>query len=302
MLSTNALDGRELRRLAPGQPASWGALGRTYAKEVLHSVARLTLRRRRDRDFVSREYDLGRWRELGEARSWESYDTLVQFAEQESGRTICAKIGGRATLVDIRDYYRFRRSALARALDQLSGGDPHLVELGSGYGEIVFALALERPDYRLVGCDVSANGVRAARAIAAHFGVQDRVKFEQLDLLEPEHEGFGLITGRTVFTHFCLEQIPRETEQVVRNILAHRPRRVVHIEPTRELLRWWSPYDLLNALYVRSRDYQSDIFRALTRLEASGDIRVTFRGRLPFSPTLRNDGFVAVWEPARPSS
>lgn len=72
---------------------------------------------------------------------------------------------------------------------------------------------------------------------------------------------------------------------------------MIHVEPTSELLDLSSPRDWVALAYIRSVDYQSRLFGYLTELESLGKIRVLERGRNAFSPTIRNDGFIAVWEP-----
>jgi hypothetical protein len=56
--------------------------------------------------------------------------------------------------------------------------------------------------------------------------------------------------------------------------------------------------DLLNYAYVKSVDYQTRLFSTLATLRARGDIRILAQRRLSWAPTIHNDTFLVVWEPA----
>ena len=70
-----------------------------------------------------------------------------------------------------------------------------------------------------------------------------------------------------------------------------------HIEPTTEMLRPWKPLDLLNIVYVHSKDYQRRLFTVLDDFATAGRITILGRRRLSFASSISNDGFVIAWEP-----
>jgi hypothetical protein len=45
-------------------------------------------------------------------------------------------------------------------------------------------------------------------------------------------------------------------------------------------------------------DYQSALFGVLRQMEGERLLRVLATGRVPFAPSLQNDGFFAAWEPS----
>jgi hypothetical protein len=85
--------------------------------------------------------------------------------------------------------------------------------------------------------------------------------------------------------------------KVVENIIAAKPKRVINIEPTTELLDLTRPRDLVSLVYIRSVDYQTQLFTTLDELERQGRIRIIARERMPFAPSINNDGFLYCWEP-----
>ena len=105
------------------------------------------------------------------------------------------------------------------------------------------------------------------------------------------------IAGEVVLTYFCIEQIPYDVRKVIENIIAARPKRVINIEPTTELLDLTLPRDLVSLVYIRSVDSKTQLFSTLDELERKGRIRVVARERMPFAPSINNDGFLYCWEP-----
>lgn len=283
---------------ASGQVMSGVSLAAHFARDLTRSAGRMLLRRVRTRDRVRAEYDAGHWRRVLLQQTWTGSPDLAAFLVGDDATMLVAKLDGRIVRIAARDYYRRRLSELFDAIAAHAPDESRLVELGCGYGHNLFTLALRGRWQQLAGLDVSETGLRAGRAIAAHFGLGERVQFDALDLTDAAHPNFACIEGQTVFTFCCIEQVPDTVEHVVENILRHRPRRVIHIEPTTELLSPWQPLDLLNYAYVKSVHYQTRLFSTLTTLARRGEIRLLTTRRLPWAPTIHNDTFLAVWEPA----
>jgi hypothetical protein len=270
-----------------------------HAKSIVRSFGRTFLKRvRRDRQRVMDEYDVGHWARARIDRAWERAGSLEEFLIGERGDVIVARVEGVPTRLPCREYYRYRLRALPQLVTRHLESD-EIVELGCGAGYNLFALSLAFPDRRFMGFDISPNGIETGRAIAAHFGLGERIGFDFLDLTKAGDPNFALLDGRCCFTFFCLEQIPYSIDAVVRNIARARPRRVLHVEPSTELLDLRRPGDWANYAFVKSMDYQSDLFRLLPRLAAAGELRVMAFDRAEFAPTLQNTGFTAVWEPTR---
>lgn len=278
-----ALSGREV--LA----AKVASISRSLARILVRPVVR-------DTGKVAREYHGGHWARVLAERPWESTSSLETFLIGADQTPIIAKVDGQICRIKRAEYYRYRIDALANLIGSSLGGEHDIVELGCGFGYNLFGLALSFPNRRLTGVDISANGIEAARAIARHFDISDRVQFELLDLTKPDDRNFSLLRARACFTYFCLEQIPYEVEQVVKNILIAQPSRVLHVEPTADDADY-GRRNWVNYLYVKSMDYQSRLFAVLRELDKAGHLHVLRTGPIPFAPTIQNDGFTALWEP-----
>src|SRR5439155_330175 len=84
---------------------------------------------------------------------------------------------------------------VGRCLTLLDGQEqPAVLDVGTGSGAIALALKDERPDARVVACDVSADALAVARANAERLGLE--IEFAQSDLLRSVPGGpFQLIVS-----------------------------------------------------------------------------------------------------------
>jgi hypothetical protein len=270
-------------------------------RELLESAGAMALRPvRRGREQVRRDYDLSTWRSVLETRPWLRCATLRDYvltADESDRRLIVAKIDDRLVRVRQRAYYEYRLRVLQEVLTQYAGDQPALVELGCGAGVNLLSLYLAGRWASLRGFDISDNGIQAGREAARHFAL-DGTSFARLDLTDPDDPSFAHLRGQTVFTYYCLEQLKYSTAAVIENLIRAGVRRAIHIEPTTELLRFWSLMDWVTYAYIRRQDYQDNLLRTLRGFASQGRIRIVDVKRLYYSPTPRNDPVVVCWEPA----
>jgi hypothetical protein len=270
----------------------------TYALDVAKSVYRLMMRRvERTADVVNAEYNLVNWQKVLAAKAWTPTKDLADFLIPPNPTQALRKLDNQICRIGAQDYYRYRAGALGALIARHAGDARQIVELGAGYGYNLFSLHLSHPEWSFKGFDIAQNGIIAGREIASHFGLSDKVSLDRIDLTNIADPNFSAIAGEIVFTYFCIEQIPYDVRKVVENIIAARPKRVINIEPTTELLDLTVPRDLVSFLYIRSVDYQTQLFSTLDELEREGRIRVLARERMPFAPSIHNDGFLYSWEP-----
>ncbi len=280
------------------KPASRLELSRAYTVDLARSLRRLAFKNvRRTTDVVDSEYNAGEWGRILAKRAWLSEPTLEAFLIGHNDAPRLAKVDGQLVRITTSDYYRYRIGALSRLISRHVGGASTLLELGAGFGYNLFSLSLD-PQWRtLRGLDIAPNGVEAGRLIATHFKLNERVRFDRIDLTDAADARFEELAGATVFTYFCIEQIPYAVEAVVEHIIRARPARVVNIEPGVDMLKLSNPRDLASRVYIQSVDYQTRLFKLLDTLDQNGRIRVLARERMGFAPTLHNDGLLYAWEP-----
>ena len=281
-----------------GQPV--GALERAfiYSDSLARSLLRLTLRRvRRTADVVDADYNQLHWNKILSEKRWLRAKDLRDFLTSLEDKPVLRMADGRVVRMDSRAYYTYRADALGNLIGRHAGDAKRIVELGAGYGVNLFSLYLTRPDWTFAGFDISANGITAGNEIGRHFGLSDAISLDRIDLTDANDPNLSAMRDQTVFTYFCIEQIPYDVRKVVENIIAAKPKRVINIEPASELLDLTKPRDVVSFAYIRSVDYQTKLFTTLDELERQGRIRVVARERMQFAPTINNDGFLYCWEP-----
>jgi hypothetical protein len=279
-------------------PASLPDRALTYSIDIAKSVYRLILRRmERTQDKVNSEYDLLHWQNILSNKAWIKAKDLAEFLGRPDLTERLRKVDNRILRISAQKYYQYRIGALGNLIGRHCGDADGIVELGTGYGYNLFSLHLSHPGWSLKGFDISPNGIIAGREIANRFDLSDRISLDRIDLTNASDPNLAAIKDKVVLTYFCLEQIPYDVRKVVENILAARPKRVINIEPTTELLKLTNPRDLVSLFYIRSVDYQTELFSTLDELERQGRIRIVARERMPFAPSINNDGFLYCWEP-----
>jgi len=276
--------------------SAWRATA-LICKSIVESVAhKLIRRRKRVRDQVKSDYDQGEWREQLSAHSWVAARDLKSYVIPDDQRTIVATVEGRLASISVQDYYEYRTNCIADVLRTYANDSEQLYEIGSGAGRNLFALALVGQWPKLRGLELSPTGMEVTRLAAARFGLSG-VSAGPIDLLEPESAGFAELKDATVFSFYCLEQLPAHTEAVLTALLRAGVKRVIHMEPGAEMLSFYSLKDLATISYIWRQHYLNDIVSVAKQLEEKGLIRILAAKRLWFAPTLRNTPTLVVWEP-----
>lgn len=293
----------EMNKMPAVQPESASALGllstsTIYLRTIVANIAhRLVIRRLRSRHQVASDYDQGEWRDVLRECRWERCVSLEDYVLSTESRPITALVGGKLARISTRDYYAYRTQRLVETLQRFAADVDSLVEIGSGAGRNLFALAYGGRWPRLLGLELSPTGREVTRTVAQRFSL-DSIETEHIDLLDPSSAGFARLRGATVFSFYCLEQLPAHTQEVLDNLLKAGVRRVIHIEPTPELFAYSSLKDLATISYIWRQDYQRTIVSVARQMEREGRIRVLAIERLDFAPSCRNDPTLVVWEPA----
>lgn len=106
---------------------------------------------------------------------------------------------------------------------------PHnllVADVGTGSGCIALALAKELPHAEIHATDISAAALEVARANAARHGLDDRIQFHQVDLLEGLPSNFDFIVSNPPYVG------DSEEDQVQLEVRKFEPRNAVFAGPT----------------------------------------------------------------------
>ncbi len=277
------------------QLTATGIYVRSIITNILH---RLILRRVRSKRQVTKDYDQGEWLDVLNERRWESCQNLEDYVLSLDIRPISALVDGELCTIQTRDYYAYRTEKLISCLVKYATDTETIVEIGSGAGRNLFALAYRGRWSQIVGLELSSTGREVTRLVAERFKLSN-IHTDHIDLLNISSVGFSRLRGATVFSFYCLEQLPAHTYVVLNNLIDSGVKRVIHIEPTPELFSYLSIKDLATISYIWRQDYQRTIVEAVQKLEQEGRIRVLTIERLNFAPTCRNDPTLVAWEPIK---
>jgi hypothetical protein len=178
-----------------------------------------------------------------------------------------------------------------RYLSDLDG----FFEFGSGSAFNVAAYARLFSATPACALDWAPAAVRIAELLRERLGM--KVQGRKFDFFAPDRD-LVLGPGSGVFTMCALEQTGHRFGTFLDYLVAQRPRRVVHVEPTVELYDPGSSHDRLAIEYHSRRKYLTGFLPALKRLAAEGRIRLVYSRRLRFGSRFHECFSVHVWEPA----
>lgn len=171
----------------------------------------------------------------------------------------------------------------------------HLYEFGSGSAFNVAAYAGLFPSTPITALDWAPAAVRIAELLRERRGL--KITGRKFDFFSPGPEpALGSASG--ALTMCALEQTGERFGPFIEYLLANRPRRVVHVEPTLELYDAYLPHDRLAIEYHTQRKYLKGLSPTLRHLESEGKVRIPFQRRLGFGSRFHECFTVTVWEPA----
>jgi release factor glutamine methyltransferase len=101
-----------------------------------------------------------------------------------------------------------------------------MVDVGTGSGAIVLALAKEFPEAEMHATDISAAALEVARANAARLQFEDRIQFHQADLLGALSGPFDFVVSNPPYVG------ESEEDQVQMEVRKFEPRNAVFAGPT----------------------------------------------------------------------
>jgi hypothetical protein len=216
----------------------------------------LTLRRgqqRRDGAAVLSEYSSG-WDQyrmyLQRAARLDEWMNIPGVEDQPAFHNVNGALS--YEVFDSADYYR---RTLLRNLRQHFPNARSITEFGCGVGRNLLFLKRELPELQSFGYELCQPGVEVAVAAAAKFGLD--ISYSQLDYVNDPSEKYVFPATDVAFTMFSLEQLPRNNDVALKNILSRVRMGSIHIEPVPENYPW-SIRGVLGRIEHRKVDYLSE--------------------------------------------
>jgi hypothetical protein len=184
----------------------------------------------RDKTNVLQEYSDG-WSQyrahLDQARTLEDWLRIRGVEDQPAYYNVAGELCYEA--FDSADYYR---RMLLDALRRFFPKARSVTEFGAGVGRNVLFLKREEPAWDVYGYELCRPGVEVAQAASEKFAVGAR--YVQLDYLNDPPAKYVFPITDVAYTMFSLEQLPRNNQRAVRNMLDHVRLGTLHIEPVPE--------------------------------------------------------------------
>jgi hypothetical protein len=185
---------------------------------------------------------------------------------------------------------RYYRELQRKIIAPLCADCQRIFEFGCGSGFNLVELAKLFPAMRFFGLDYSAAAVElveaAARALHLPIATQ-RFNMKLPGELRIPHDSF-------CFTFGAVEQLASDFKPFIDWLFEQRPRRVLHIEPTPELLDPYNATDALALKFMSKRGYTSGF---LSYLYHRDDIAIQEVTRC-FVGSMMIEGYnIVVWSP-----
>jgi hypothetical protein len=130
------------------------------------------------------------------------------------------------------DSLGYYRAVLLDALRRHFPSVRSVTEFGCGLGRNLLFLKSELPHLQCFGYELCEPGVEVATAAAKKFDVD--VQYSKLDYVRDGADKYIFPESDVAFTMFSLEQLPRDNDIALRNILNQVKYGSIHIEPVPE--------------------------------------------------------------------
>jgi|APSaa5957512535_1039671.scaffolds.fasta_scaffold01075_12 hypothetical protein len=246
-----------------------------FVKEISGIIIKKKNKFKRTKNVSLNEYD-NNWKEERQSISLKNFNSLEDFAFLKILNGINTKeifgnylMNGKIYKTSPYDYNRFCIIPLYNFLLKHTITQDVICELGCGSGRNLFRLKVLQLKNKLEGFEPSKNANEFSNEINHHFSTN--IEFSSLDLTEKIDK--NALAGKTVFTHYVMEQLKHSMSTVIENILESKPKQVIHFEPTVDLFKN-SFRDITAKAYFQATDYQNNLLTVLKKFENEKKLKI----------------------------
>jgi hypothetical protein len=213
----------------------------------------------------------------------ELYDIVV--GKDETNPEICVSRGGELFLTPKSTIPGLTKKYILEKLIPYMDECQTVVELGCGWGHVLWLLQEMAPSKKLIGGDFSKQAVALGQRI---FSDNPNISVERFDFFDKKWPILEKLDGKAlVFTCHSIEQIPL-IKSAINTFARYRQKiaYVVHLEPISELYGSDNLLDLMRRGYVKAANYNKDLLTCIKGMEAN--IIATEKdlmGHNPLNPT-----------------
>ncbi len=172
----------------------------------------------------------------------------------------------------------------------------HLVEIGCGYGSVLFNLIERRRlTYESVtGLEYTQQGIELAQNLARWHNYN--VTVGRGDFGATGISDLVIKPGSDFLTSYSLHYV-RDSALALRNLIRLKPRRVLHFEPIFQHCEEQTVLGILQQRYMRANDYNLSIREELEKLANTGEIEITKEVSQVFGANCLLPASLLVWRP-----
>lgn len=248
---------------------------------------------------IKREYDREKWGGL--LRRASAHQSKLSVDEVDAwyleGMDKCAVLDqGRLMVFSALDALSMYKRTVAKAIEPFLPA-PALVELGTGYGSVLYDLA-RQPSFlgmQIVGGEYTASGLELLRRLSTDGDLLH--SSGRCDLGAETITDFSIPEGAIIYTSLAMCYLPVANTQVLDNLANLSPKTVIHLEPCYEHFTIDSLLGLMQRRYVELNNYNTNLLSILHKHQDDVKIDILAEkpqvfGMNPFLPVS-----VLAWQP-----
>ena len=193
------------------------------------------------------------------------------------------------TTADPSTYLNFKANKL---ISLFKDQNLNILELGCGFGWNLSVLRNSGHAGNLLGVDISETGISLAKSISDKYNLN--INYQVLDLTNYAHlkNLIESIKCDIIFTYQVFEQLPHESEALIRSLIKIAKKRSFVLIESSASLKPLNYSDLLSKIYVWKKDYQTILCKTLKDLEQKNIISDLSIQRLRCSHKIGNESAV----------
>lgn len=253
-------------------------------------------------ESINREYGQDKWGVLFEKLQLLENPTVVDADRLNNLYTeniIPFYLNKKLLLDKASSVHQYYFELIRKELQPLINKSDHLVELGAGYGSMILKLA------SLPGFDVATytageythTGVGCMDLLAS--SVRNRFEAGYCDLNNLNLNNFVIPENAVFLTSWAMAYIKGFPRNTLNEIIKHKPRVVIHIEPIYE---HWFEESLLQMLwrrYCQMNCYNQTLLTSLKAFESDGLIKIIEEKQSLFGSNPLAPVSIVKWIPVR---
>ncbi len=193
-----------------------------------------------------------------------------------------------------RDYFKKNIEEIKEILSKYCSKQTNLVELGSGFGRIIFSLIfLNFKLFKIIyACDFNPIGLKIINKISKKSNYQ--IKTLRLNLLKSKNFK-NLKPNSVIFTFNTLHCVPNLKINFFNELIKKKPKAVIHFEPT-YIDKPKNMLEKLSKKYFNNCDYNKTFLVYLQILKKKNKIELEIFNKKYLSNVLLNERII-IWKP-----